>query len=318
MASKRMFSQTVVRSGRFLKMSATVRELYFQLGMDADDEGIVEAWNTMKLCNASAGDLEDLVRKGFIEILNSEDLIAYIVDWEINNKIRKDRWHESRYHNLLMDYRNSINGDSLITDAISAQMQLPQGVQPNDNQMATKCLTDGNQMATKCLTDDNQMSAEDRLVKDRLGKVRLVEDRIDMSQERNNISIHPSTIKINLEEAMEKWNSLVKYGVSQLRILGPGTDRAKKLNACIERFGLDSFDAVIDQIKQSDYLQGKTEFSNGIDFAWAVELENYANILEGKYKNIKNNKSKVRNFCPEEPERTSEDFEELEQQLLDN
>ena len=300
-----MFSQTVVRSGRFLKMSATARELYFQLGMDADDEGIVEAWNTMKLCNASVGDLEDLVRKGFIEILNKEDLISYIVDWKINNQIRKDRWHESRYHNLLADYLKMVNSGLLVEDTKPVQMQLPQGMQPNDNQMSDTWQPNGNQMAT-----------EDRLDKDRLDKVSLVEDRIDMSQEENNISIH-QTIEIDFENIREKWNSLVKYGVSQLRILGPTSERAKKLKVCLDWFGADSFDDVIEQIKQSDYLLGRTDFSNGIDFDWAVETEHYANILEGKYRNISRNKTKVRDFC-RGPERTKEDFEQLENQLLDN
>ena len=101
MAERRMFSKRVVRSARFLKMPSSSRDLYWQLGIEADDDGIVEAFNVMRLIGASEDDLRVLVAKNFVQILN-DDLVAYITDWNENNKIRADRKIDSIYKDLLL------------------------------------------------------------------------------------------------------------------------------------------------------------------------------------------------------------------------
>ena len=101
MAERRMFSKRVVRSARFLKMPVSSRDLYFQLGLEADDDGIVEAFNVMRLIGASEDDLRVLITKDFVQVLN-EDLVAYITDWNENNKLRADRKVDSIYKDLLL------------------------------------------------------------------------------------------------------------------------------------------------------------------------------------------------------------------------
>ena len=49
---------------------------------------------------ATEDDLKVLVSKGFVRVLN-EDLVVYITDWQANNQIRKDRYHEGRYKGLI-------------------------------------------------------------------------------------------------------------------------------------------------------------------------------------------------------------------------
>ena len=126
MAERRMFSKTIVQSSRFLKMPVSSRELYFQMGMSADDDGVVEAWNVMRLTNAREDDLRVLVSKGYVQVLNNEDLIMYLSDWNTNNKIRKDRYHEGLYKNL--------------------KLQILQVIDQNDNQVTTKCQPSVNQV----------------------------------------------------------------------------------------------------------------------------------------------------------------------------
>lgn len=102
MAERRMFSKKVISSARFLKMPATARLLYYDLGMHADDDGIVEAFVVLQTTHAAEDDLRVLVSKGFIRILN-DDLVAIIIDWKTNNLIRKDRYTPSIYQYLLSD-----------------------------------------------------------------------------------------------------------------------------------------------------------------------------------------------------------------------
>lgn len=101
MAERRMFSKRIVRSAKFLKMPVSSRELYWQLGVEADDDGIVESFNVMRMTGATEDDLRVLVSKGFVQVLN-EDLVAYITDWHENNKLRADRKVDSIYKDLLI------------------------------------------------------------------------------------------------------------------------------------------------------------------------------------------------------------------------
>lgn len=101
MAERRMFAKSVIGSARFLKMPPTSRLLYYDLGMQADDDGIVEAFPVMRLTGATEDDLKVLISKGFVYVLN-EDLVTYISDWKRNNLIKKDRYNPSLYRELLV------------------------------------------------------------------------------------------------------------------------------------------------------------------------------------------------------------------------
>ena len=141
MAERRMFAKAIIGSARFLRMPATSRLLYYDLGMDADDDGCVEAFSVMRKTGANDDDLRVLVSKGFVRILN-EDLVSHILDWKVNNQIRKDRYHESVYKELIAESCDVV-------------------------------LLDGNQMETNGLPDGNQMETESSLGKSSLGKSSL-------------------------------------------------------------------------------------------------------------------------------------------------
>lgn len=111
MAERRMFAKTVVNSARFLRMPATARLLYYDLGMAADDDGIVESFTVMRTTGAAEDDLRVLATKGFISILN-EDLVSYILDWKQNNHIRTDRYKPSIYTPLLVQINDGIPNDN--------------------------------------------------------------------------------------------------------------------------------------------------------------------------------------------------------------
>lgn len=101
MAERRMFSKRLTNSARFIKMPSSTQNLYFHLGINADDDGIVEAYSIMNQINATEDDLRLLVAKNFVIILN-DDLVSYIVDWRENNKLRADRKVDSIYKDLLL------------------------------------------------------------------------------------------------------------------------------------------------------------------------------------------------------------------------
>lgn len=119
-------------------MPPTSRLLYYDLGMQADDDGVVEAFSVMRTTGANEDDLRVLASKGFVTVLN-EDLVTYIQDWSRNNLIKKDRYHASVYSDLLVQ------------------------------------LNDGNSMEPAWNPSGTQTEPEVRLGKDRLGKVSIGE-----------------------------------------------------------------------------------------------------------------------------------------------
>ena len=133
MAERRMFAKSVIGSARFLRMPASSRLLYYDLGMQADDDGVVEAFAVMRTTGATEDDLRVLASKNFVRVLN-EDLVTFITDWSRNNYIQRDRYHPSNYHNLLVQ----LGGEAL--------PEMP------------------------CIHDVSIMDTEVRLGKDRLGK----------------------------------------------------------------------------------------------------------------------------------------------------
>lgn len=101
MAARRMFSLKIISSAKFLKMPTSSQLLYFHLALNADDDGIVEGYNVIRMIGCSEDDLRILVAKNYIIVLN-EDLVSFITDWTEHNSIRPDRKIDSIYKDLLL------------------------------------------------------------------------------------------------------------------------------------------------------------------------------------------------------------------------
>ena len=136
MAARRMFAKSVVESARFLKMPVSSQNLYFHLGMNADDDGIVEAYAVINLVKANEDDLRVLYSKGFVRVLN-EDLVTYIEDWREQNKIRADRKKDSIYKNLLLQ----IDPGVLLLEKKERSDLVRKSGPSTDGQMSAQCST---------------------------------------------------------------------------------------------------------------------------------------------------------------------------------
>lgn len=96
MAQRRMFSQRVVETDRFLDMALTAQTLYFHLGMYADDDGLVgNPKSVRRMIGASEDDLKTLVEKGYLIVF--EDGVVAIRDWLVSNYVKKDRYTPTIY-----------------------------------------------------------------------------------------------------------------------------------------------------------------------------------------------------------------------------
>jgi len=146
MAQRRMFNHEIVCSEEFLDMPPSARDLYFQLGMRADDDGFVQPNMIMRTIGSTRDDLKVLIAKRFV--LAFESGVIVIKHWLIHNMIRTDRYKETRFEqekkSLFLKENKAYTDNS-------------------DNGVPL--------MATKWQPNGNQMAPQVRLGKVRLGKV---------------------------------------------------------------------------------------------------------------------------------------------------
>lgn len=147
MAQRRMFSLKVIDTDNFLDMSPTAQNLYFHLGMRADDDGFVASpKKIMQMCGAPDDDMKVLIAKCFI-IPMATNGVCVITHWKVNNLIRPDRYVETEYKEEKGRLDCKDNKYFISTGPGVKHIGI-QNVIPNGNQRVT----------------------QDRLGKDRLGK----------------------------------------------------------------------------------------------------------------------------------------------------
>lgn len=95
MAQRRMFNKSITNSSMFLKMPMSSRLLYYDLGMNADDDGYVEHFMVLRMTGATQQDLGVLEANGLVRIFDEN--VLWIKDWKENNYIRNDRYQPSKY-----------------------------------------------------------------------------------------------------------------------------------------------------------------------------------------------------------------------------
>ncbi len=95
MAQRRMFSKTIIKTDNFIDMSQSAQNLYFHLGMEADDDGFVSPKMVMRVLGSTEDDLKILIVKKFV--IPFESGIIVIRDWKQNNYIQSDRYTPTIY-----------------------------------------------------------------------------------------------------------------------------------------------------------------------------------------------------------------------------
>lgn len=94
MAERRMFAKSVVLADRFFNLQPKARDLYFFLGMTADDDGFVSGPRSiMRQTGATRKDLEQLKREGYL--FEFESGVVVLRHWLQHNYIRPDRYKET-------------------------------------------------------------------------------------------------------------------------------------------------------------------------------------------------------------------------------
>lgn len=173
MAEKRMFSSNVIDSDAFLDMSPTARLLYYDMGMRADDDGFIDSpKKIMRIIGASDSDLKELIDNGFV--LRFESGVIVIRHWYVNNRVRRDTYHETIYTEeksmLLLEKNNvyQLRNDS-VTDTLQTRDEIGSQIRGGENRLEEDRLgeirlgegcacvrEESSEMQADCLTSPSQ------------------------------------------------------------------------------------------------------------------------------------------------------------------
>lgn len=102
-------------------------------------------------------------------------------------------------------------------------------------------------------------------------------------------SVEPPSKRANgYGEIISMWNSLSDCGIPQIRDISQNSNRLSMLKTRLRQYGDGSFAEVVENIRHSDFLQGKIGNRPFIaTFDWVIRPNNYPKVLEGNYDNRK-------------------------------
>lgn len=88
-----------------MDMPAEAQALYFHLCMAADDDGFCDnPRSIMRSCGASNDTMKLLISKKFVLTFEKNDgFIVVVKHWRLNNYIRKDTYHETKYKEFMRE-----------------------------------------------------------------------------------------------------------------------------------------------------------------------------------------------------------------------
>jgi hypothetical protein len=109
MADKRMFTKEITESDDFLDLPHSARCLYYDLNLNADDDGFINSPNkVMRISGASKTDLEALINNRFV--LSFPGNVICIKHWQMHNTLKKDRYKPTKYQEYRAELEVKDNG----------------------------------------------------------------------------------------------------------------------------------------------------------------------------------------------------------------
>lgn len=260
-----MFNNTVLDTDAFLDLPLSAQALYFHLNLRADDDGFISnPKRIQQYIGASEDDLKLLVLKSFV--IAFDDGVIVIKHWRMHNTIQSDRYQPTNFQ------------DDLALLGIKENKAYTLNV----SSLETKCFQN--------VSTDIDIDLDIDLDLDKDIKKIVSKDTICQTQ--------------SVQQVVNEWNTLDKFGIKPISKLSSTSTRYKQLVARIKQYSLDDVLKAIDNIRHSDYLQGRVN-NWQITFDWFVKPNNFPKVLEGNY----NNKSK--SATPSRPKLSPEELRKV-------
>ena len=219
MARKRMFDIEIVDTDLFLEMPQSTQNLYFHLGMRADDDGFVSnPKKIVRTIGANEDDLKILITKKLI--IPFETGVIVIRHWKINNYLRKDRYIETIYKN---EKRQLIEDENGIYSL---------GI-PNSNQLTTNGLPsiEEKSIEKKSIEENNNIPASEE--KSSTASAKANKHKYG---EYKNVLLKDEELQ-RLKKDYSNWEELITYLDEYIEMKGY---KAKSHYLCIKKWVVDA------------------------------------------------------------------------------
>lgn len=275
LANRRMFSKDVVQTDDFMMMTIEAQNLFFHLGIIADDDGFTNNYKTtMRMIGVEQNALKELENQGLIYEFKESGVLVIRV-FLLSNSIKRDRYTKTIFQDEFKQLTIKNNKYYLKNDdGKTSNFDNGTKMEPEWNQDGTKMETEWNQPGT---TDKN------RLDKNRLEEIRRDEDRKDdirKEEESQATDFEKNKTEINevdssnkdkqIALAVKAWNS-----IEELKPLND--EEVKKIGDLIN---IRSYDEVIQVI--ANIANSKKLLSDNIRLR-NISLSVFDEILNGKY-----------------------------------
>lgn len=280
-----MLSKTFLSNASFMKMSDSAKLLYVYLNVNADDDGIVEAYPYMRMLGTPDDDVKILLAKEFLYMLN-EDLLVFLPHWLQNQTLRTTRYTPSIYRFKLLNsnprYFMNLKETSIEKILKAGQTEMLR------NDLIEKWYPDG-------LPRDDHRIAQVSSVQIRLDKIS--QDKVSLDQLRGGQSINLSDdteieiMRKNIKEQIGydalKFNPLFKRIVDDvlntINHIYSEENQKYKING--EEKSADEVKRVVEKLNQFDienaiesFLKIDHEIRNPFKY-WVATLYNCKNSM---------------------------------------
>lgn len=181
MAERRMFAKSIIESDTFMDMPAEAQMLYIHLNMAADDDGFCDnPRSIMRQCGASNDSMKILMAKKYVLTFEKNDgFIVVVKHWRMNNYIRKDTYHETKYKEFMREMYYDENQSYSMNPGdghVPCVRPSHPGPAPLPSQTRDEPVTDSSRTRDESLTQDRIGKSKDRVGKESIGKEREEKD----------------------------------------------------------------------------------------------------------------------------------------------
>ena len=200
MADKRMFTKEITESDDFLDLPHSTRCLYYDLNLNADDDGFVNSPNkVMRISGATKDDLNLLIEKRFI--LSFDNNVICVKHWLMHNTLKKDRYKSTKYQEYLATLEVKDNG------AYTEKIIFPH-LEPERNQIGTETEPERNRSIDKYSIDEKRKEEKAQQIADlfnslcpSFSKVKVLSDSMKTEITKTLAEFSESDISTAFEKA---------------------------------------------------------------------------------------------------------------------
>lgn len=250
---------------------------------------------------------KDFFKKHYVEILLAKDdgkLLVLFYIWLLTESIDHEgrlRYSETKPYNARMLAEVARYPESFVEEALQIFQEMELVVIDQDQTIALpkslEMVGSESESASRVRRFREKQNRENVEEENRYNVTECNDDVTECNgkeePKKETVTVAKEDTKIHDEamEVIELWNRLQDVGIKPISRVDKQSKRYKSLVSRIKQYGFEAMLTAIDNVRKSDFLQGKNGRNWQITFDWFVLPNNFPKVLEGNYSNNSGNGS---------------------------